>query len=68
MHVKQKHLNFLLDKKKNNDCYCILLFTFHNIKCSLLINDHQEIQREGDEIQAKYIKIYNNIFKKYIKD
>lgn len=67
MHVKQKHLNFLLDKKKIMTVivfYCSLS-TILNVHC---FNDHQEIQREGDEIQAKYIKIYNNIFKKYIKD
>ena len=41
--------------------YCSLS-TILNVHC---FNDHQEIQTEGDEIQAKYIKIYNNIFKIY---
>lgn len=41
--------------------YCSLS-TISNVHC---FNDNQEFQREGDEIQAKYIKIYNNIFKIY---
>ena len=35
------------------------LSTILNVHC---FNDHQEIQMEGDEIQAKYIKIYNIIY------
>ena len=43
--------------------YCSLS-TILNVHC---FNDHQEIQREGDEIQEKYIKIYNNTFKIYYR-